>query len=143
MSCTFNGFIWMFLTIHSLALFHSNCRMPKFKQHTSEFQYMLDSGIFFLPMAIFIRYHHAYALGGGLPGCLPTQGQKVNVTAIPTSESKWTLITCRYRQKKPHPKELSPAHVWLSLLFSTRTAIFYIYFLIRPLLNKIFTFLQP
>jgi len=35
---TFNGFIWMVFTIISLALSHSNCRMPKFKQHTSEFQ---------------------------------------------------------------------------------------------------------
>jgi len=45
---------------------------------------------------------HAWALGGGgLLGCLPPPGQKVNVTGIPTPESKSKLITYRYRQKPP------------------------------------------
>jgi len=45
--------------------------------------------------------------GGGLLGCLPLPPQeKVNVTGIPTPESKSKLITCRYRQNTP-PKDFS------------------------------------
>jgi len=49
----------------------------------------------------------------------PPQGQKVNVTGIPTPESKSKLITYRYRQKNP-PKDFSPAHVWLACIYPLR-----------------------
>jgi len=54
--------------------------------------------------------------GGSLLGCLPPplQGQKVNVTGIPTPESKSKHITYRYRQKKP--KDFFPAHVWSTFI---------------------------
>jgi len=40
--------------------------------------------------------------GGGVGGeFTPPHGQKVNVTGIPTPESKSKLITYRYRQKTP------------------------------------------
>jgi len=51
---------------------------------------------------------------GGVLGCLPPPpGQKVDVTGIPTPESKSKLITYRYRQKIPQgffpsPRTLAP-----------------------------------
>jgi len=51
--------------------------------------------------------------GGGLLGCLPPpQGQKVNVTGIPTPESKSKLITYRYRPKTPPRIFPQPTYEW-------------------------------
>jgi len=61
-----------------------------------------------------LYYTHAWALGGGLLGCLPPQGQKVNVTGIPTPESIAKLITCR--KTNPPPQELFPGPRMIILL---------------------------